>query len=126
MIDVKELSIGDWVSLDGEHFQVTNIGSSSVDTTYGGITSNEFIDPVPLTDGILAKNGFHTYGESYFIPENECNAYVRIGFHKRETVIDLCRQGVFSIQISCKPEKLYVHQLQQLLRLVGIEKEITI
>lgn len=80
--------------------------------------------PIPLTEEILVKNGFHTYGESYFIPEDECIAHVRIGFHYRETVVDLHRHGAFSIQISYKPGMLYVHTLQHLLRERGIDKEI--
>ena len=82
------------------------------------------IRPIPLTEKILVKNGFHTYGESYFIPEDKCNAHVRIGFHYRETVVDLHRHGAFSIQISYKPGMLYVHTLQHLLRERGIDKEI--
>ena len=89
----------------------------------GSLEPNE-LSPIPLTEEILVKNGFHTYGESYFIPEDKCNAHVRIGFHKRETVVDLHRHGAFSVQISCKPGKLYIHQLQRLLNLCNIDKEI--
>jgi len=124
----SELMIGDLLYLNRRPVRVDAIGfngsiSYSEKGGFGGIGVDK-LSPIPITEEILVKNGFHTYGESYFIPEDKCNAHVRIGFHYRETVVDLHRHGAFSIQISYKPGMLYVHTLQHLLRERGIDKEI--
>jgi len=124
----SELMIGDLLYLNRRPVRVDAIGfngsiSYSEKGGFGGIGVDK-LSPIPITEEILVKNGFHTYGESYFIPEDKCNTHVRIGFHYRETVVDLHRHGAFSIQISYKPGMLYVHTLQHLLRERGIDKEI--
>ena len=129
----KDLTISDYVKHDGAIKIVDAVYLYSVSVhdpseewsiSEAKTYSIDDIEPIGLTEEILVKNGFHTYGESYFIPEDKCNAHVRIGFHYRETVVDLHRHGAFSIQISYKPGMLYVHTLQHLLRERGIDKEI--
>lgn len=136
----SDICVGDWISMGNPiddkliPVKIENIYGEEINCKTGHTNDDvptilsgkwlRYAQPIELTEGILVKNGFHTYGESYFIPEDKCNAHVRIGFHKRETVVDLHRHGAFSVQISCKPGKLYIHILQHLLRLVGIEKEL--
>lgn len=128
MISVKELSVGDWVSLDGEHYKVTNIGSSSVDTTYGGITSNEHIEPIPLTEDILAKNGFYRSPRWHYceITIGNFKIYVQLGCGGKIDYVHITSKlsnALARKEIDVTTHINYVHQLQHLLRLCGIEKE---
>lgn len=77
----------------------------------GETVSLNDIKPIPLTEEILVKNGF-----KHSMPHNDwtnadCNFYLY--------------EGGNGYRISNTDIKLdYVHQLQHLLRLCGIEKEI--
>ena len=98
----NELMIGDWViGCSGEPFK---IGIVDPDFLYW----NE-IQPIPLTQEILEKNGFICDGGSWWYQD------FRIVLSTSKGVSVVCgRQKRFE----------FVHQLQQALRLCGIEKEI--
>lgn len=101
----EELMIGDWILSGNEPVKVycapysygKGVNLYHVDNTYS---------PIPLTEEILEKNGL-TKMEAF-------NGY------------NLMRltSGFYSVEDHCLIEFKYVHQLQHLLRLIGLEKEI--
>ena len=118
---VNEIQIGDWMkSNDGDVFRVTAIFENrGIDAKLSGVgrTKNgesiiiemDECYPIQLTTEILKKN-FPTAGELAWWP-------VEDGLHcESRNTEDIMVSGVFR----------FVHQLQNALRLVGIEKEIKI
>lgn len=115
-----DLMVGDYICLDGDvnydnPIRIQQIGYQGesdiiADSDVFGV---EDIIPIPLTEYILVKNGF-----KHSMPHNDwtnadCNFYLY--------------EGGNGYRIQNTDIKLdYVHQLQHLLRLCGIEKEITI
>lgn len=109
-----DLMIGDLVVYGGLYTKVIYIGRKI--SLYDG-KGTEFtidpchIEPIPLTEEILVKYGF-----KHSMPHNDwtntnCNFYLY--------------EGGNGYRISNTDIKLdYVHQLQHLLRMCGIEKEI--
>lgn len=150
---IEELSIGDWVQdKNGKYAQilgienwsdgyVLNVRINGVDV---GCVSASSAHPIPLTPEILEKNGFvypckkdDDYCATLFcspIPSKNSHIgdFAETWIHK-----ECCEIKIFT---SAKPERIYpqydydfmlehygfqyVHQLQHLLRLMGIEKEI--
>lgn len=112
----QDLMVGDWVSYCGFYNKVIYIGQKV--SMYDGkgtefTTDPEHIRPIPLTSDILVKNGFGKVNNQYFFGQVEIkelrNCWVVI-INKENADID--------INIH------YVHQLQHLLRLAGIDKDI--
>ena len=128
----NELMIGDWV-LDGNvYVQVTSITcDGNVETTHNEHSNIELIEPIPLTKEILEKNGFvankHVYPYPYYEYINEEDK-VKVGFafpqgnrtSYKEPWVYIDSENVFIEHLPC----VFVHQLQQILRFCGIEKEI--
>lgn len=124
----KELMIGDWVkviepdryagaqgtilsltSREGGYYEI-NIS----DVNYGYLTTdvfNEDIEPVPLTDEILQKHFPDTTDGVIWHPTNNPGKYEIIIPHKTD-------RGETSCYIN------YVHELQQILKICGIKKDI--
>ena len=77
-------------------------------------------EPIPITAEILKKNGV----EQDVVYLFECsNEHFYIGYWETEHVLEVQNhRSKEEITINCD----YVHQLQQALRLCGIEKEIII
>lgn len=93
--------------------------------------SLSMLEPVPLTEEILEKNGFvkmdgdHyryflAYDDNYYAGFESVNYYTGAGFCN---VTKECSDGA---QAQSKGVYKHVHQLQHALRLTGINKEITI
>jgi hypothetical protein len=125
----NELMIGDWVTLSkgnwSENRQVELIDIEMI------AESVYLAEPIPLTPEILEKNDFLYYcvddgyygyfEESYsnqateiilFNVNNENrNVQIHIKYHNDETILHL---------MECN----YVHQLQHILKVCGIKKEI--
>ena len=134
MIDVKELSIGDWLRCNDINIQVAAIGktvgffdcNNHIYWAYEGL---DRIDTIPLTEDILVKNGFEK-------SERWHNCTMRTSDDFRICVQFKCGGSVDYITIMKHFNDLinrdvdvalsihHVHQLQHLLRLCGIEKEI--
>lgn len=132
----KELMIDDWVLINwpdkyaGAKAQIkTLIFHREDDGQYFSVfihdelgivrreVFNEYLRPIPLTAEILEKNGFERYGTSYILKDcifeltNPCNPdryfdnyYIRFARQNKRVQ--------------------YVHQLQHLMRMFGINKEI--
>ena len=100
----------------------------------GALDPNE-LNPIPLAEEILVKNGFeYAYNEAsemqnkQLLVANIGNHYIEIRLDKRNVAIwydyDENVNDVYSDILIDLP--LHVHNFQHLLRLCGIEKELTI
>lgn len=92
---------------------------------------SDWLEPIPLTPEILERNGFRSYGDSWYIPCDDEN--VRIGFHMYVTVLDIKTDNVslykklpYGYRSTVKDETLSVHELQHALRLCEIDQEIVL
>lgn len=139
----NELMIGDWLYRPDCYDQVKEIrhtGVIGIDNMRGLIAFSE-LEPIPLTPEILAKMGFtieevpkydDTYMEDEYIATIKC-----VDSRKCEVEIEYRtywkqlrafnydphnRLGFTSIETQFE----YVHELQHIMRLCGIEKEIVI
>lgn len=124
--ELKRLMVDDWVynTHNRQNEQVQQILELGVMLDYNDIYSADDIEPVKLTPEILERNGFTNYGESWYIPtKNDEDIHIMIGFHRRENVIDVWQNLKVSYR-KTTVNKLYVHQLQQVLRICGVKKEI--
>ncbi len=136
----NELAIGDWVCvagpvINGEErqtppMQVCSIGESWVCTMIDPEQGDPFeeniedIRPIPLTADILLANGWsHTrHGNARYecVIDQTTGATIRAAADQRGVMcIDVFRPKASLFLITP-----YVHQLQHLLRMAGIEKEI--
>ena len=121
-MEAKDLMFGDWVLIEGDStprmiFGVNAIMTDIViipfpeDCCYRKIECSK-LNPIPLTKEILEENGFKCDAHPNYI----CDSYFIDGMN----LLDF-RAGYFKYSnITIE----YVHQLQQLLRLCNIKKEI--
>ena len=132
-MNAKELMIGDWVlvKLTQHPTKVTNIDGNSVYTEAVFPLRYDEIEPIPVTPEILEKNGFVTNRHIYSYPYYEYvvkEIKVRVGFafpqgnrtSYKEPWVCVDTECVYIEHLPC----MFVHQLQHVLRLCGIEKEI--
>ena len=143
-MDCKDLMIGDWVynKHHKKNIQITpydffnhghnGFGKQFLPTNPKLISGNDF-DPIPITEEILAKNGFgYAYNEAsemqnkQLLVANIGGHYIEVRLDKKNVAIwydyDENGDGVYSDVLIGLPH--HVHKFQHLLRLVGIEKEI--
>lgn len=99
---------------------------------YDGGIWLDYLDPIPLTPEILEKNGFvKRYNYRWEYRDNSCTIVISIaprieidGKLLGTPPINVILEGaLFDINMT---SDMCVHNLQHALRLVGIEKEITI
>lgn len=127
-LEISDLSIGDWVMVDGEYWKVSAISSDSVglcvDNDYAVAEINE-CDGILITPEILEKNGFvgAIDGDNPVRTEYVFKAVNIVGF--ADCDFYHCRirhpEGWWRFLF---PKIHYVHELQHALRFAGIEKEI--
>ncbi len=154
-MEVKELMVGDLISMNGVVRRVTSVhekesdkGVDLITTIIPGFTFPDtnlsflpsHAQPIPLTREILEKNGF-TYSQSE--SNSLCRAFVYTDkFHHEWVEVVLydmpisgcrCLVKIDTDSRTCNGvnkvhncDMDYVHQLQHALRLCGIEKEIII
>lgn len=132
----NELTVGDWVKLDfydvpygdeedavWKNGKITAIHHKNwVDINFGSPLDEcdievEDVRPIPLTPEILEKNGFRHGGYVGGYYSTDCPFRV---FTKAEGKCEFTALFDDEIHFSC----VFVHQLQQALRLCGINKEI--
>ena len=132
----KELMIGDLVHYIGDdHTNDVNIRVREIheDFVYSTFAADEFyyneLESIPITPEILGKNGFKkTKRYSYIYKDNYCEVCVSIvpKIKIANIVIGEPHENVsingalFDINMMMTA----IHELQQALRLCGIEKEI--
>ena len=114
----KEVQIRNWVQhFNGKLYQV-----SRVDPTHFAAGSphlwdyNNKFHPIPLTKEILEKNGFTDYINSMYLDTKDYS------IAWSGSVLKCSNDDCLIEMDNCK----YVHQLQNALRLCGINKEITL
>lgn len=127
----EELMIGDWVMFNGNYLQIAEIYDSGIYAR--GIMGNdnrgypfEDLEPILLTEDILQKNGFKHLDISS--PRDTINRFVwrystdsqniDLFYNKwtKDYMLNSFRINMFPI--------IYVHELQNSLRIGGIEKKI--
>lgn len=142
-MDAKELMIGDWVEVLGNHpknVRVKEILSDEINPEWDGMENCggikiKYVKPIPLTPEIFEKNGFKKVLDE---DGTECYRYYNIaadGYIK----ISLCNGGdsdwgieIVNYEKFDDNEIVYynkfiflkIHQLQHALKLCGIEKTI--
>lgn len=123
---IKELSVGDWVALENQPFEVIGINPPYVDLLGNGNrlrlsdVYNENLLPIPLTAEILEKNGFRlVVVNKKFNDWHDNNITIRKYYNEYNYHLFVCGQKV-------EFKMLFIHQLQHALRLAGMEKEIEV
>ena len=135
-----ELMIGDWVLYEGEPYQIRQLGIYGVDRDgedypavcvgkpigIGLVVERNKIEPIPLTEEILRKNGWCFNDEdAKFFPQTWVG-----GGLKLQGADDCGYRIVVTSDYDDEDTNdtpfvlLYVHELQHALRLRRIEKEI--
>ena len=141
-LKISDLSVGDWMEIDHEDYgwhpaQINVCGALGIGVHFKDIDPEEEYDctlnqarPIPITPEILEKNGWRILEKEVLGDEYECNREERVWYNEN-CRIEICeaKQGVF--WYSCDHEYYmwrlkYVHQLQHLIRLAGVEKEINL
>jgi len=128
-----ELMIHNYVSFDDFPVEITNIGLTHIegylnkyDTLYGVRLKLEHINPIPITEELLLKNGFD---EPFYRTDTKCSTHVRslengcelwARFHvpRKYWYLDVVNEDGFILS-SGKVD--YLHQLQNLCNIAGVE-----
>jgi hypothetical protein len=138
----EDLMIGDWVNIqtekDGEpmYSQVEQLLECEIDADFQ--TDYENVHPIELTEEILHKNGFKNdvLAQKSIIAEGASNFSVILFSEDNRIKLDnideyLNSFNKWSVHIDtedmrtmCTVEITYVHELQHLLKLCKIEKEL--
>lgn len=120
----SDLMIGDWVKVE----QTTEVVNAKVlgvykdginyEVNYSSVRATnqihtDYVSPIKLTEEILVSNGFGKMNNRYFFGQ------VDIKELKDFWVVTIIKYDV-DVDINIH----YVHQLQHLLRLCGVKKEI--
>lgn len=127
-LKIRELSVDDWVLMDGEPAQALRLTMAGrlifkglSGQIYGSLGNN--IYPLPIVPEILEKNGFVKNGEYNEWSTGNWRDMPFIG-------ISLSRQSMrikdLGTDIFFENKVVYVHQLQHALRLAGVDKEINL
>ena len=141
----NELMRGDWVRNDlGEIQRIEEIREEDVMRSYNDYYCYDELEPIPLTPGILEKNGFefgYTASEEEFcsatgcgLPEekgwcyDEGSGEIKIIFPTQSDggLIRLDDESFDRHLEIVYVKTIMVHELQHCLKLVGIEKNITL
>lgn len=125
-IKLQDLSIGNWVEYDREYYRVIQIDEESQHVIISGLSGVrdkhiDYIEPIHIKPEMLERNGFVLtgYGNKYDVKNY---AWSEVRLHGNDGLWQ-CRiyQGFYD---DCVIQMRYLHQLQNALRLVGVNKEI--
>ncbi|MBR2399560.1 MAG: hypothetical protein IKA96_06350 [Alistipes sp.] len=137
-LKISDLSVGDWVyvqftdgdKLSGRIVSLSDTGSMEVlcPNTKVVRCTIHFIFPIHITAEVLEKNGFEEHCGGIFRYEwmwqGESSGITLCSFDEELWFVDLFfKEGK---DIMCNIPTFSVHQLQHILRLAGVEKEIVI
>ena len=123
---IGDLSIGDWVLMNGEPakaMRLTMAGRSIFrglsGQIYGSVGGD--ISPLPITPEILEKNGFKKNGEynEWNIGEWNERPFIGVSLDRQSMRITYLGTDIFVVH-----QVVWVHQLQHALRLACVGKEI--
>lgn len=119
-MNINDLMIGDWVYRPDCYDQVEEIRHNGVigcDSLRGLITFSE-LEPIPITPEILENNGFE-YDHYY-----HCWIYDEFTINYGHLLEEDDNDYLFIWVADISKKLIYVHELQHVLRLCNIEKEI--
>ena len=132
-LSCRDIMVGDWVynTHNRQNERVQEINSGLVMLDYNDLYEYDEIEPIPLTPEILEKNGFlankHVYPYPYYeYIDKEHELKVGFAFPQgdrtsyKDPWVYIDSECVFVEHLPC----IFVHQLQHVLRLCEIEKEI--
>ena len=117
----RDLMVGDWITnRNGFPMQITNVGEDYAYATFEGNEGDpwEFDDkddqpkPIPITPEIFEKNGWKE--TEYWHEYKDGNTIIQCSLHKIWGIINEIEIEHFKCE--------YVHQLQHLLRLCGLDE----
>lgn len=136
-LKISDLSVGDWVQDDyGDYVKVKGIWQGSnfnyqVDILRDGRTGTIVpcnLHPIPITAEILEKNGFVDKGSCLFRYERE--------WRGDKSAVNICSfdEELWFADFEFRDGRtcmsnipiFYVNQLQHVLRLMGVDKEINL
>ena len=123
-----ELMVRDWVNSDFDIFQIKEIFDDAVRDDRGNDYEFDCIHPIFLTSDILKSNGFELVSDSdrakalvdiYDLWEcNTISQTIYVHYYKK-------RKDYSLYTIDCMINNIvYVHELQNAMRVCGVEKEI--
>lgn len=137
MIKTKELMLGNWVYAGAKTQFPMYVTGVFDDVAYLDFEGNEGdcfeykeeeMLPVPLTEEILLKNGFVNMSDYY--KDKEGNIFIRLGEDITTSIRVKCLDRKPNKPILSKVNSFnktkYVHELQNLLTLAGVEMEFEI
>lgn len=120
-IKIRELSVGDWVLMNGEPAKALRLTMAGR-TIFKGLSGQIYgsvggdIFPLPIASEILKANGWQRNEEDeymeYYGDPTSCIAHTKGTCHYRLEAPE--------VSVVCD----FVHQLQHALRLAGVDKEI--
>lgn len=120
MIRVDNLMIGDWL-LDGDSYaQVTSIACGGIiETTASNFAPEEVLQPIPLTAEILERN-FEKYNDNYIFSDD----FFCFEIHEYNDGMWMLSYEIneMSLPNTQIANICYVHELQHLLRLCGLNE----
>lgn len=155
MLQARELMIGDWVWYDNQPYQIRRLGIFGENrdgedypavcvgkpTGIGLILERNEIEPIPLTPEILERMGFTVeeepkYDDTYTKDEytatmkcvdvRKCNVEIKYKTYRNDiNIISHDYNNILQYR-SIATQVMYVHELQHLFVLLGIEKEIAL
>ena len=123
---VEELMVGDFVIDDGVRTRIDEMDF---------VLNSDKLSPVPLSEEIFIKSGFVKTGTdedevSYRYSKGTDDYYsrVKISPEKDKWVVYAQKFGISNISYNreFKGRILFLHELQHILRVTGIEKEVIV
>lgn len=144
-LKISDLSVGDWVKVrlnkcdydepDTFMAKVLSVVNNSVGVGYdnSGIVMSALVEdlqPIPITAEKLEKNGWRVLEKEVLGEDYEYNGGERV-WDDENCTIEICEEKQEVFWYSWSKEYYmwrleYVHQLQHLIRLAGVEKEINL
>ena len=125
----EELMIGDWVLYESKPNMISEISEEIVGEATVCFVGNRYmanideVEPIPLTTEILEKNGFVLRDDEIGWHGVKFEPY----FTRDDVPFEIfCDGEPFSIWFRDPVNIEYIHQLQHVMRLCGITREIII
>lgn len=137
-LKISDLSVGDWVEYEGLHYPITFVGyGEGGDGSLVNLIRPDLscftckisdISPIPITAEILEKNGFKDVSGGLFRYEREWRddkiAVMLCSFDEELWFVDFDFRGGRCVHTNIPI--FYINQLQHILRLAGVDKEINL
>lgn len=142
-LKISDLSVGDWVEYEGLHYPITFVGyGEGGDGSLVNLIRPDLscftckisdIRPIPITAETLEANGFEFDKASrWHICELEDKTRINVWIGRNnEGRIEVSKPALFDDMYNFKcadieVSNIAVHQLQHVLRLAGVDKEINL